>query len=186
MKDSYLQVDIGVKQKAGRNNVCAHNNHIGLVYSDPIALFNKHKLTSSNGKEKQIIERAHIAYLLYILIKYSIDSADLSIGSHRCIIAREQEITFAETTKSNYQAKSFTKDVFDFSEHQKVATYGLGYKLTLPRNRYFNVSSHRPEAGAEDAARRTAPEVTSVRIFISDLNWYVFHFTPNISQQKLY
>ena len=26
------------------------------------------------------------------------------------------------------------KDVFGFAEHQNKATYGLGYKLKLPRN----------------------------------------------------
>ena len=63
------------------------------------------------------------------------------------------------------------KDVFGFAEHQEKATYGLGYKLTLTRNKDDNVID---KAGG----------IADARIRIDHINWYVPHYTPSIQQQS--
>ena len=53
-----------------------------LTYWGPIALFNRIKMTKSSGKEKEIIDKAHIACLMYNLLTNRKVSDDLSIGCH--------------------------------------------------------------------------------------------------------
>ena len=55
----------------------------------------------------------------------------------------------------------------------------MGYKLTLRRNCDNHVLGHR--AGATNADN-LAP---AGRVFMEDLSWYVPHYAPNISNQKL-
>ena len=84
-----------------------------------------------------------------------------------------------KTTKGIFRVRIYLKEVFGCAEHQENASYGLGYKLTLKGNNENHVLSH--PAGAIDAASLSLAE----RVIIDDLNWYVPHFTPNISNQKL-
>ena len=62
------------------------------------------------------------------------------------------------------------QDVFGFAEHQEKATYGLGYKLTLTRNK-------------DDAVIDKANAIADARIRIDDIHWFVPHYTPSIQQQ---
>ena len=62
------------------------------------------------------------------------------------------------------------KDAFGLAEHQEKATYGLGYKLTLTRNK-------------DDAALHKAVTLADARIKIDNIHWYVPHYTPSIQQQ---
>ena len=68
---------------------------------------------------------------MYKTTKSNEDSDDISIGFHRGIQTREQKLTDIERIKGIYQIKRSLKDVFGFREHQKNATYEMGYKLTL-------------------------------------------------------
>ena len=63
------------------------------------------------------------------------------------------------------------KDVFGYAEHQEKATYGLGYKLTLTRNK-------------DDAVIDKAGGIADARIRIDHIHWYVPHYTPSIQQQS--
>ena len=62
------------------------------------------------------------------------------------------------------------KDVFGFAEHQEKATYGLGYKLTLTRNK-------------DDAVIDKANAIADTRIKIDHIRWYVPHYIPSIQKQ---
>ena len=73
----------------------------------------------------------------------------------------------------------FLKDVFGFAEHQDNCTFGLIYKLTLQKNSDNHVLSH--PAKANDAAN----VALAGRVFIDDISWYVPHYTPSLSNQKL-
>ena len=64
------------------------------------------------------------------------------------------------------------KDVFGFAEHREKTTYGLGYKLTLIRNK-------------NDAAVDKAAGIADARIKIDHIQWYVPHYTPSIQQQGI-
>ena len=57
-----------------------------------------------------------------------------------------------------------------FAEHQEKATYGLGYKLTLTRNK-------------EEAVLDKGSGFADARITIDRIHWYAAHFTPSIPQQ---
>ena len=63
------------------------------------------------------------------------------------------------------------KDVFGFAECQEKATYGLGYKLTLTRNKDDSVI----DKAAASAVARTK---------IDHIHWYVPYYTPSIHQQS--
>ena len=73
--------------------------------------------------------------------------------------------------KGKFHLKTFLKDVFGFAECQEKATYGLGYKLTLTRNKDDAVID---KAGIADG-----------RIRIDHIHWYVPHYTPSIQQQSI-
>ena len=64
------------------------------------------------------------------------------------------------------------KDVFDLAEGQEKATYGLGYKLTLTRNK-------------DESVIDQVASVADARIKIDHIHWYVPHYTPSMSQQAV-
>ena len=64
------------------------------------------------------------------------------------------------------------KDVFGFAEHQEKATYGLGYKLTLTRNK-------------DEAVIDKVAGIAEARIKIDHIHWYVPHYTTSMSQQAV-
>ena len=64
------------------------------------------------------------------------------------------------------------KDVFGFAEHQEKATYGLGYKSILTRNK-------------DEAALDKAAGFADARIKTDHVLWYVPHYKPAIQQQSI-
>ena len=65
------------------------------------------------------------------------------------------------------------KDVFGFVECQDKASYGLGYKLTLRKNR-------------DDAVIDKTGGIADARFEIDHIHWYVPHYTPNLSQENIF
>ena len=72
---------------------------------------------------------------MYTLITSAKDSDDLSFGFDRSRDRRKQEVINDKNVKGKYYIRIMLKDIFEFAEHQEKATYGLGYKLTLTRNK---------------------------------------------------
>ena len=64
------------------------------------------------------------------------------------------------------------KDVFGCAECQEKATDGLGYKLTLTRNK-------------DKAVIDKVAAIADARIKIDHNHWYIPHYTPSISQQNI-
>ena len=64
------------------------------------------------------------------------------------------------------------QDFFLFAEHQERSTYGLGYKLTLLRNK-------------NDAVLQKTMALADARIKIDHTHWYIAHYTPSIQQQGI-
>ena len=64
------------------------------------------------------------------------------------------------------------EDIFGFAERQEKATYGLGYKLNVTRNK-------------DKAAINKAPGIADARTKIDHIHWYVPHYTPSIQQQGI-
>ena len=129
-------------------------------------------MTTSGGKHLEDISHAHLVSLMYKLITSSKDSNDLSIGFDNSRNRRRDELALNKNIKDKYHVKIMLKHVFGFAEHQEKATFGLGYKLTLTRNK-------------DDSVIDKANGIADARVKIDHIHWYVPHYTPSITQQGL-
>ena len=169
--NSYLDFNFEVIKRAD-NSRYANGNDIRLVNLGPIALFSNFKLTTSSGKHVEDISHAHIVSLMYKLITFSKDSDDLSIGFLRSRNRRRNELALNKNIKGKYHLKILLMDVFGFATRQEKGTYGLGYKLTLFRNK-------------DDAVIDKANGIADARFKIDHIHWYVPHYIPSIQQQTI-
>ena len=138
----------------------------------PIALFSNFKLTTSSGKHIEDISHAHLLSLMYKLITSSNNSDDLSNGFDRSMARRRDEMTNNKRVKGKYHVRIMLKNVFGFADCQEKATYELGYKLTLTRNK-------------DEAVIDKVAGIAEARIKIDHIHWYVPHYTPSMSQQAI-
>ena len=166
----YLDLSFEVINRAD-NSRYGNGNDIRLINMGSIALFSNFKLTTSSGKHLEDISHAHLVSLMYKLTTSSEDSKDLSIGFDNSRNRRRDELAPNKNVKAKYHLKILLKDVFGFAEHQEKATYGLGYKLTLTRNK-------------DDAVIDKAGGIAEARIRTDHIHWYVPHYTPSIQQQS--
>ena len=169
--NSYLDLSFEVIKKDDSSGY-ANGNDIRLVYLGPIALFSNFKLSTSSGKHLEDIGHAHLVSLMYKLITSSKDSNDLCIGFDNGRNRRKDELALNKNIKGKYHVKIMLKDIFGFAEHQQEATFGLGCKLTLTRNK-------------DDAVIDKANATADARIRIDHIHWYVPHYTPSIQQQSI-
>ena len=88
------------------------------------------------------------------------------------VVAEEiNELAQNKNVKGKYHLRIMLKDVFGFAKHKEKATYGLGYKLTLTRNKV-------------EAVIDKAGGIADARIKIDHIHWYVAHYTPSIQNTK--
>ena len=158
--------------KKADNSRYGNGNDIRVVNLGSIALFSNFKLTTSSGKHLEDISHAHLVSLMYKLITSSKNSDDLSIGFDRSRARRQDEMTDNKRVKGKYHVRIMLKDVFGFAEHQEKATYGLGYKLTLTRNK-------------EEAVIDKVAGIAEARIKIDHVHWFVPHYIPSPQQQVI-
>ena len=118
------------------------------------------------------ISHAHLVSLMYKLITSSKNSDDLSIGFDRSRARRQDEMTDNKNVKGKFHLRNMLKDVFGFAESQEKATFGLGYKLTLTRNK-------------DEAVIDKSPGIADARIKINHIHWYVPHYILSMSQQGI-
>ena len=168
--NSYLDLNFEVIKRVDDSRY-ANGNDIRLVNLGPVALFSNFKLSTSSRKHLEDISHAHLVSLMYKLITSSKDSNDLSIGFDYSRNRRRDELALNKNIKGKYHVKIMLKDVFGFAEHQEKATYGLGYKLTLTRNK-------------DDAVIDKAGGIADAGIRIDHIHWYIPHYTPSIQQQS--
>ena len=169
--NSYLDLNFEVIQKADDSRY-ANGKDTRLINLGPIALFSNFELTTSSGKHLEDISHAHIVSLMYKLITSSKDSNGLSIGFDQSRNRRRDELAANKSVKGKFHLKKLLKDVLGFAECQEKATYVLGYKLTLTRNK-------------DDAVIDKAGVTADARIRIDHIHWYVPHYTPSIQQQSI-
>ena len=99
-------------------------------------------------------------------------SDDLSIGFDRNRNRRKQELTNNKNVKGKYHMRIYLKDIFGLAEHQKKATYGLSYKLTLTRN--------------SDNAVLNKTNATAIgKTEVNSIECYVPHYTANLKEQDI-
>ena len=143
-----------------------------MVSQGPTALFNDFELTTSSGKQLEVISHAHKVSLMCKLISLSKVIVDLSIGFDRDCVRKQQELTNNKNIKSKYHLRIMLKDVFGSVEIQEKATYGLGCKLTPTRNEDVDVLDK--AVGIADAG-----------IKIDHFHWFMLHYTLSIQQQGI-
>ena len=171
LMNSYLDLNFEVIKRADISRY-GNGNDIRLVNLAPIALFSNFKLTTSSGKHLEDISHAHLVSLMYKLLTSSKNSDDLSIRFDRSRARRQDEMTDNERVKGKYHVRIMLKDVFGFAEHQEKATFGLGYKLTLTRNK-------------DEAVIDKVASIAECRIKIDHIHWSVPHYTPSMSHQGI-
>ena len=168
----YLDFNVEVFKKADDSRY-ANGNDIRLINLGPIALFSNFIVTINSGKHIEDISHAHIVSLMYKLVTSSKNSNDLSIGFDQSRNRRRDELAANKSVKGKFHLKILRKDVFGFAESQEEATYGLGYKLTLTRNK-------------DDAVIDKAGGIADGRVRIDHIHWYVPHYTPSIQHQSIF
>ena len=94
----------------------------------------------------------------------------MSIGFDRGRDRRRDELSNNKTVKAVYHLRLRLEDVFRFAECQEKATYGLGYKLSLTRNK-------------DEAVINKTAIVPDVRKIIDHIHWYIPNYQPSIQQQ---
>ena len=166
--NSYLEVNFDVL-KAATNNRYVSGDNIRLVNIGSIDLFSSYKVTTSSGKHLEDISHAHIVSLIYKLLTSSKGSDDLSIDFDRSRDRRKQELTTNKNIKAKYHLRYYLRDIFSFAEHQKTATYGIGYNLTMTRK-------------TDNAVLNNANAINSAKIKINSLDWYVPHYSPSLEE----
>ena len=153
--------------KRADNSRYANCNEIRLVNLAPIGLFSNYNLTTSSRNHLEDISHAHTVSLRYKRLTSSKISDDLSVDFDRSRNRSRDELTNKRNVKVKYHPKLLLKDVSRFAEHQEKATYGLGYKLTLTRNK-------------NDSVIDKATGVADARIHL-----YVPQYTPSSQQQGI-
>ena len=172
--NSYLDLNFEVIKKADDSRY-GNGVDIKLVNLGPIALFSNFKLTTSSGKHFEFISHAHIVSLMYKLIytnKQSRGSDNLSTGFDRSRARRQDEMTDNKNVKGKFHLRIMLKDVFGFAEHQEKATHGLGYKLTLTRNK-------------DEVVIDKVDGIADARIKNDHIHWYVPQYIPSMQQQAI-
>ena len=106
---------------------------------------------------------------MYKLLSSSEDGDDLSIGFDRSRDRRKRELNNNKTQKGEYHLRIYLKDVFGFTEHQQVGTFGLGYNLTLTRN-------------TDNAILNKDNATNNAKIVINSIEWYVPHYVPSLEE----
>ena len=171
LSKSYLDLNFEVIKNADDSRY-GNGNDITLVNLGPSSLFSNFKLKTSSGKHLEDINHAHHVSLMCKLITSSKGSDDLSIGFDHSSARRRDEITNNKNVKGEFHLRIMLKDVFGFAERQEKATYGLGYKLTLTRNK-------------DEAVIDKVAGIADARLNIDHIHWYVPQYSPSKSQQAV-
>ena len=154
---------------AATGNRYADDDNIRLINLAVIALFSIYKQTTSSGKNLEEISHVHIVCLLRKLLTSSRGSDDLSFGFFRSRDRRKQELTNNKNIKGKYHLRIYSRDIVGFAEQQVVATFGLGYRLTLTGN-------------TDNAVLNKANATNKAKIKINRLEWYVPHYTLSLKE----
>ena len=156
---------------AGTGKKYVNGDDKRLVNLGLIALFSIYRLTITSGKNLEKISHAQIVSSLYKLLPSSKDSDDLSIGFHCNPDKRRLEITNNKKINGKYHVRIYLRDILGFAEHQKTATYGLAYKLTMTRD-------------CDNAVLRKGNATNDAKVINNALERYVLQYNPSLEEYK--
>ena len=166
--NSYLEIIFDVLQAETKKRYVVADD-IRLLILRPIALFSYYKLTTSTREHLEEISHAHFVSLMYKSLTSSKDNENLSIGFDRSRDKRKLVLTNNKAIKGRYQVRIYLKDIFGFAEDQEKASFGLGYRLKIPRN-------------TDNSVLNKANTTNNGKIKINSLDWYVPHYTPSLEK----
>ena len=169
MLNIYLDFIFQVIKKAD-NSRYENGNDIRISNLGLINLFGFFKITTSSGKHLEDTSHAHFVSSMYKLKTSAKNTDDLSAGLDRDPGRRKDELALNKNIKCKYHPKVTLKNVFGLAEHHEKATYGLGFELTLTKNK-------------DDAVLDKAVGIADARGKIDHINWYVPQNTPSIQLQ---
>ena len=168
MFNCYLYLNFEVIKKTDSSRY-GNGDDKRLVNLGLLVLVSIFRLSTSGGKHLEDVSHGYIVSLMYKLITSAKDSDDLFIGFDW---DRWDELALNKNTKCKHHLRIMLEDVFGFAEHQKKATYGLGYKLTLTKTK-------------DDAVIDKAAGIDDARIKIDLIHWFVSQYIPSIQQQGI-
>ena len=97
----------------------------------------------------------------------------LSIYFDRDRNRRRNELTTNNYLKLRYHVKIKLSEMFGFSQCQEKNTYGLGYRITLTRNK-------------DEAVLQKTVALDDATIKNDRIHWYVPPYTSSIQQQGIF
>ena len=163
---------------AADKTVYTDSSALRLDVIGPIALFSEFKWTTTNFKSIESMDNPHVVFLMYKLITSSLSKNDLSNGFETNRTRRQEDlvnragISQPKNIGGKFHLKIYLKEGYVFAEHQENVTYVLGYRKTLKR---------KTDNNAVDRAAATTNADLLIRGFI----WFVPHYTPNKTQQRI-
>ena len=95
----------------------------------------------------------------------------MSIGFDPSRNRGRDELAQNKNVKGKNHVRKMLKVVFGYAECHEEAAYGLGYKLTLTRDK-------------DNGIIHKAVGIADAKIKIDHIQWYVPHYTPSIQQQQ--
>ena len=149
----------------------ADGDQIRLVNFGPVALFSEAKLVTSSGKHLEKVDNLHPICLMYKLLTSTQQTSQLLYGFEESITIRRQELTTNKREKGTFFVRIKLTDIFGFADQEKI-THGLGYTLTLKRNK-----------NNDPIIRDNG--VDAARIDIKGIAWYIPHYVPSMENQQL-
>ena len=102
-------------------------------------------------------------------------TSQLIYGFEERTTIRRQELTNNKTEKGTFFVRIKHKDLFGFADQEKI-TYGLGYNLTLKRNK---------NDGTNNDAILRSNAVDAAKVVVKDISWYIPHYVPSLENQQL-
>ena len=155
---------------------------MGLFNFKTYCFFKEQNFTISSDKEVEEVDNAtNFCPISKKQIAKIATSRQLDFSKTLQFVKKSENKT---TTKGKYQLGGCLKFVFGFVEHQKE--FRINYIMKNTAKKWWKKTKVQ-EFGvhADAAAREAANHVREGVITIFVFSWYVQHYTPNVSQQKL-
>ena len=142
-----------------------------MVNFGPSALFIEAKLVTGSGKHLEKVDNLHPVCLMYKFLTSTQQTSQLMYGFEESEATRRLELTKYKKSKGTYFVRIKLTDVFGYADQEDI-TYGLGYTLTLKRNK------------SNDAIVRDNA-IALAKIDLKDICWYIRQYIPSMENHHL-
>ena len=169
LRDSLLEIEFAVLDDAC--GVFANNANIRLVNHSMIALFSSVKLETSGGRTIEYIDHCHSYLLMYKLLTSTDDEYESCFVRNQDDRDSHFKVDHIAAERGHMYMMIKMSDLVGFVNDLEKIIYGLGFKLTLKRNKNDRALS-RVNAGADAVAN-------DANIDIRYISWCVPSIDPS-------